>query len=903
MSNRLNTFGARGTFDTGSGEAVIYRLSTLAAQNIGHIDRLPFTIKILLENALRNLDGFEVTEAAVRALASWDPANPERPEIPFKPARVVLQDFTGVPAIVDLAALRSAMARLNADPQKINPVVPVDLVIDHSVQIDRFGSPDAIRINADYEFERNRERYVFLHWGQKAFANFKVVPPATGIVHQVNLEYLAKVVQLFDDPDGGQVALPDTLVGADSHTTMINGLGVVGWGVGGIEAEAAMLAQPIYMLMPEVVGFKLSGELPQGATATDLVLTVTQMLRKKGVVNKFVEFYGPGLSKLSLADRATIGNMAPEYGATMGFFPVDDETLSYLRRTGRDEALVTMVERYCKEQGLFRTDETPDPMYTDTLALDLGDVVPSMAGPKRPQDRVPLSEMRQSFQQALRAPLTERGFALDDGALTRQTTVADNGHSATIGHGAVVIASITSCTNTSNPMVMVGAGLLAKKAVEKGLRTQPYVKTSLAPGSRVVTEYLDQSGLTPFLDELGFHTVGYGCTTCIGNSGPVPQQVAQAVTEGELVAAAVLSGNRNFEGRISPIVKANYLASPPLVVAYALAGTVDIDLVNDPIGHGQDGSPIYLRDIWPTQDEIRATVEAVITPEMFKTQYGNVYDGNDTWNAIPSEGGTVYAWDAASGYVQEPPYFKTITPEPEPIAPINGARVLALLGDSITTDHISPAGDIALNSPAGQYLQSKGLEKKDFNSYGSRRGNHEVMIRGTFANIRLRNLLVPGSEGGVTLHFPTGETMSIYAASERYLAAGTPLVVLAGAEYGTGSSRDWAAKGTVLLGVRAVIARSFERIHRSNLVMMGVLPLQFAEGESAELLGLSGHETFDILGLNDDLAPKQMFTARATAEDGTMKEFQVTARIDSPVEVEYYRNGGILQTVLRKLLN
>ena len=899
---RVDTFGTRGTFDSGSGDAVIYRLSKLAAQNIGHIDKLPFSIKILLENALRNLDNFEVTEDAVRAIAEWNAAAPQQIEIPFKPARVVLQDFTGVPAVVDLAALRSAMSRMGNDPQKINPGIPVDLVIDHSVQVDRFGTTDAIRLNAAKEFERNSERYKFLHWGKNAFDNFRVVPPATGIVHQVNLEYLARVVWTSTE-DGQTVAFPDSLVGTDSHTTMINALGVFGWGVGGIEAEAAMLGQPIYMLMPQVVGFKLTGELPEGATATDLVLTVTQMLRKRGVVDKFVEFYGTGCGKLSLPDRGTIANMAPEYGATMGFFQVDQETLNYMRRTGRDEALITLVERYTKEQGLFRTDDTPDPVYTDTLELDLSEVQPSMAGPKRPQDRVLLRDMKANFEKALKAPVDQRGFALTEPAVERHATIHDNGDTAEIGHGVVVIAAITSCTNTSNPMVMMAAGLLAKKAVEQGLDTKPWVKTSLAPGSRVVTEYYDKAGLTPYLQALGFHTVGYGCTTCIGNSGPLPNKVANAVVEGELVAAAVLSGNRNFEGRISPLVKANYLASPPLVVAYALAGTVDIDLMNDPIGYDKDGEAVYLREIWPTQKEVLEVVQQVITPDMFTRQYANVFDGNETWNAITGSEGDVYAWDNSSTYIHEPPFFIDMSPEPLPIKPIEDARVLAYLGDSITTDHISPAGDIDINSPAGKYLIAQGIPKEDFNTYGTRRGNHEVMIRGTFANIRLRNKLVPGSEGSITMHLPDGEVMSIYDASVKYIAEGTPLIVLAGAEYGTGSSRDWAAKGTNLLGVKAVIAKSFERIHRSNLVMMGVLPLQFKEGEDVTTLGLTGREEFDIMGIDDDLSPKQDVKVVATAADGTTTAFTVTARIDTEVEVEYYRNGGILQTVLRKFLN
>ncbi len=899
---RVDTFGTRGTFDTGNGDAVIYRLSKLAAQNIGHIDQLPFSIKILLENTLRHLDNFEVTEEAVREIANWNAAAPQQIEIPFKPARVVLQDFTGVPAVVDLAALRSAMARFGNNPREINPGVPVDLVIDHSVQVDRFGTTDSIRFNAAKEFERNGERYEFLHWGQNAFDNFRVVPPATGIVHQVNLEYLGRVVWTATE-DGQTVAYPDTLVGTDSHTTMINSLGVLGWGVGGIEAEAAMLGQPIYMLMPQVIGFKLTGELPEGATATDLVLTVTQILRKRGVVDKFVEFYGAGCGKLSLPDRATIANMAPEYGATMGFFPVDHETLSYMRRTGRSEEQITLVERYTKEQGLFRTDDTPDPIFTDMLELNLADVQPSMAGPKRPQDRILLRDMKSTFEKALSAPFDQRGFALPPAAIDREAMIHDNGSSETIGHGVVVIAAITSCTNTSNPMVMMAAGLLAKKAVEKGLDTKPWVKTSLAPGSRVVTEYYDKAELTPYLQALGFHTVGYGCTTCIGNSGPVPQRVAEAVSEGELVAAAVLSGNRNFEGRINPIVKANYLASPPLVVAYALAGTVDIDLTNEPIGEDKDGDPVYLRDIWPTQKEVLETVQKAITPDMFTRQYGNVFNGNETWNAIPGTAEDVYRWDNTSTYVHEPPFFVDMPRQPELIQPIKGARVLALLGDSITTDHISPAGDIAIDSPAGKYLIAHGIEKPDFNTYGTRRGNHEIMIRGTFANIRLRNRLVPGSEGGVTMHLPDGEVMSIYDASEKYIAEGTPLVVIAGAEYGTGSSRDWAAKGTLLLGVEAVIAKSFERIHRSNLVMMGVLPLQFKEGEDAASLGLTGRETFDIVGISDAIKPKQDVTVVATADDGTTKTFTVTARLDTEVEVEYYRNGGILQTVLRKFLN
>lgn len=901
MSNKLDSFGARGTFDTGSGQATIYRLNKLSEAGIGHIDRLPFSIKVLLENALRNLDNFEVSEDDVKNLANWDASKPMDVEIPFKPARVVLQDFTGVPCVVDLAALRSAMVRMGGDPNKINPIIPVDLVIDHSVQVDTFAMREALRINSEIEFKRNRERYEFLHWGQKAFDNFKVVPPATGIVHQVNLEYLAKVVQLYE-VDGEMIALPDTLVGTDSHTTMINGLGVVGWGVGGIEAEAAMLGQPIYMLMPEVVGFRLTGSLQEGATATDLVLVVTQMLREKGVVGKFVEFYGEGCGNLSLPDRATLANMAPEYGATMGFFQVDDETLAYMQRTNRDPKLIDMVERYCKEQGLFRTDNTPDPIFNATLELDLSTVEPSMAGPQRPQDRVLLREMKENFHDVLRSPVGPRGFELSDEQITQRATVKDNGSSAEIGHGAVVIAAITSCTNTSNPSVMVGAGLVAKKAVEKGLTRKPYVKTSLAPGSRVVTEYLNAADLTRYLEEIGFHTVGYGCTTCIGNSGPLPEAIAAAIEEKDLVAAGVLSGNRNFAGRINPHVRANYLASPPLVVAYALAGTVDIDLNKEPIGQGKNGEDVYLRDIWPTQQEILDVIQNSLSPEMFKEQYGNVYDGNEIWNEIPSTDNPVYEWDDNSTYVQEPPFFIDLTPEPEPVQPITGARVLVMAGDSVTTDHISPAGSIAKNSPAGAYLMGRGVEVKDFNSYGARRGNDKVMTRGTFANIRLRNLLVPGSEGGVTYYLPTGEEMPIYDAAMKYQEDGTPLIVLAGDDYGMGSSRDWAAKGTLLLGVKAVIAESYERIHRSNLAMMGVLPLQFQPGQDAQSLGLTGHETFDILGLNDEMKPGQEITVRATSEDGKVKEFVVKARLDTPIDVEYYNNGGILQTVLRKFL-
>ncbi|MGO8731903.1 MAG: aconitate hydratase AcnA [Terriglobia bacterium] len=899
--NRQDAFGARAVLDTGNGLAVICRLENLEKAGLGSISRLPFSIKVLLESVLRNCDGTLITEQDVAALAGWNAKSPAAREVPFKPARVILQDFTGVPAVVDLAAMRSAMKRLGGNPAKINPLVPVDLVIDHSVQVDYFGNPQALERNADTEFQRNRERYEFLRWGQKAFDSFRVVPPATGIVHQVNLEFLAKVV--LERKDGPDVFwLPDTLVGTDSHTTMINGLGVLGWGVGGIEAEAAMLGQPYYFLTPQVVGFKLKGSLREGVTATDLVLTVTEKLRKKGVVDKFVEFYGDGLSQMTLADRATVANMAPEYGATMGFFPVDAEALRYLRQTGRSEEEVQRVERYSKEQGIFRTDQSPDPEYSERLELDLAAVTPSLAGPKRPQDRVPLSAMKSAFRQALAAPVKERGFGLSPEEAGRVATVAFNGDRASLTHGSVVIAAITSCTNTSNPSVMLAAGLLAKKAVERGLQIPPYVKTSLAPGSKVVTEYLKAAGLIEPLAALHFNLVGYGCTTCIGNSGPLPPEVAKAVTENQLVAAAVLSGNRNFEGRVHPQVRANYLASPPLVVAYALAGTVDIDLDSEPLGKGRNGRPVYLRDIWPSQEEVAQAMERAVRPEMFRESYANVWDGNPTWNAIPVAGGALFEWRPDSTYIQEPPFFTEFGPDPQPVAGIRGARVLAVLGDSITTDHISPAGSIPEESPAGRYLIEQGVAKKDFNSYGSRRGNDRVMVRGTFANIRLKNQLVAGVEGGVTVHFPDGERMWIYDAAMRYKQEGVPLLVIAGKEYGSGSSRDWAAKGTLLLGVRAALAESYERIHRSNLVGMGVLPLQFKEGENAASLGLTGQEVFDVTGLDDGISPRSEVTLTATSPDGSRRSFRAVARLDSAVEVNYYRNGGILPTVLRSLL-
>jgi aconitate hydratase len=900
MMPLFDPFHARDTFDTGHGRAAVYRLSRLEDAGLTKVGRLPFSIRVLLESAVRHCDGYAVTEQDVRNLAGWMPAAEARSELPFKPARVVLQDFTGVPCVVDLAAMRSAMRRLGGDPKRINPLVPVDLVIDHSVQADFFGSRDAMEKNVALEFQRNRERYELLHWGQKAFRNFRVVPPAVGIVHQVNLEFLAKCVFLRSDA-AGPVAVPDTLVGTDSHTTMINGLGVVGWGVGGIEAEAVMLGQPLYMLAPDVIGFELYGELPPGTTATDLVLTLTQLLRKEGVVNKFVEYFGPAIATMKVADRALVANMSPEYGATMGFFPIDDLTLAYLRQTGRTDEEVALVERYAKEQQLFyrpgQGGSTPE--YTKVLRLDLGTVEPSLAGPKRPQDRVPLHNVQASFRQALRAPIAERGYELSEDDVRRTAVIPGDG--APLAHGAVVIAAITSCTNTSNPDVMIAAGLLAKKAVERGLRVKPHVKTSLAPGSRVVTDYYRETGLDRPLEQLGFHLVGYGCTTCIGNSGPLPEPVAEAVTAGNLVAAAVLSGNRNFEGRINALVKANYLASPPLVVAYALAGTVDIDLTWEPLGTGRDGRPVTLQDIWPTRAEVAEAVARAVRPEMFRARYANVFQSNAEWNRMPVTPSELFPWDPASTYVQEPPFLMDLAAEPGPIKPIRNARVLVALGDSVTTDHISPAGSIAASSPAGKFLQECGVSPVDFNSYGSRRGNDRVMTRGTFANIRIRNLLAPGTEGGVTRHLPDGRAMSIFDAAMRYKAEGTPLLVLAGTEYGSGSSRDWAAKGCFLLGVRAVLAASFERIHRSNLVGMGVLPLELPPGKSWQSLGLTGEELYDLPDLDDRLQPAAELTIRATAADGSVREFRAKARIDTPIELEYYRNGGILQTVLRKL--
>ena len=893
-----DTFAARSKLTVGSASYAYYRLAAVYEKH-PHAAQLPYSLKILLENLLRTQDDLSVRAEDIEALATVDLSVQPAREIAFTPARVLLQDFTGVPAVVDLAAMREAMKKLGGDPKKIEPLQPVELVIDHSVQVDAFGSADAMKINGQLEYVRNRERYQFLKWGQGAFRKFKVVPPGTGICHQVNLEYLGRVAMKSDD---GKTVYPDTLVGTDSHTTMINGLGILGWGVGGIEAEAAMLGQPVSMLIPQVVGVKLAGALPEGSTATDFVLTVTEMLRKKGVVGKFVEFFGDGLAELPLADRATIANMAPEYGATCGIFPVDAETLRYLRFTGRPEEHVKLVEAYFKEQGLFHAPGAPEARYSDVLHLDLATIVPSIAGPTRPQDRVKLNESKTSFHTSLEKMLSKlpKPSAPDASA-----TATLDGKDVQVKHGSVVIAAITSCTNTSNPSVLVAAGILAKKAVEKGLKSKPWVKTSLAPGSKVVTEYLAKAGLTPYLEKLGYQTVGYGCTTCIGNSGPLPEPISKAIEAGSLVAAAVLSGNRNFEGRVHGEVRANYLASPPLVVAFALAGTMDFDPYSEPLGSGSDGKPVFLKDVWPTRAEVQAAIDKSIDRAMFEKVYGAVYDGDDEWRKLSVPSGDLYAWDAKSTYVKHPPYFDGLTREPGPVTDVVGARVLLLLGDSITTDHISPAGSIKKSSPAGQYLIEHGVDVKDFNSYGSRRGNDEVMVRGTFANVRLRNLLAPGTEGGVTRYFKSGgsgaEPMSVYDAAVRYAKDGVPLVVLAGKEYGSGSSRDWAAKGPKLLGIRAVIAESYERIHRSNLVGMGILPLEYAPGESAATLGLTGEETFAIEGLADAIAERKV-VVRAKRGDGSVREFFVTVRIDTPQEREYYRHGGILQYVLRQLV-
>lgn len=896
-----DSFGARSRLESAGGSVTYYRIDTLTEKGVADISALPFSIKILIEALMHSEDGTYVTKDDIVALARYDTGSPQKIEIPFRPARVLLQDFTGVPSVVDLAAMRSAMASMGGDPKRINPQIPVDLVIDHSIQVDVYNSESAFEKNSYLEFERNRERYEFLHWGQKVFENFRVIPPASGICHQVNLEYLAGVVQLRRQ-NGNRTAICDSLIGTDSHTPMINGLGVLGWGVGGIEAEAVMLGRPLYMLAPPVVGFRLTGALPAGSTATDLVLTVTEMLRKKGVVEKFVEFFGPGLSGMTVPDRATVANMAPEYGATMGFFPVDEQTLRYLRDTARGNELVDLIERYCRAQGLFRTDGAPDPAFQETIELDMATVRPGLSGPMRPQDRIDLDNVKTSWRQALSAPRDQRGFNVDEKSLeTRVTVDLPDGGSAEITHGSVAIAAITSCTNTSNPSVMLGAGLLAKKAVEAGLGRKPWVKTSLAPGSTVVTQYLKKTGLMEHLEKLGFYLVGYGCTTCIGNSGPLPGPVAKAIEKNNLVVAGVLSGNRNFEGRINPHTKANYLASPLLVVAYAIAGTMDIDLTREPLGRSRDGKPVYLKDIWPTGDEIAALTDKAFDPELFHEKYDGIEDSNDVWNKIPKSEGTLFNWSEESTYIQEPPFFKDMEAEPGPIDPIKNARVLALVGNSITTDHISPAGRIPFKSPAGTYLVKRSVQPSNFNSYGSRRGNHHVMTRGTFANIRLRNLLAPGTEGGWTTHFPTNEVTTIYDAAMRYMASSVPAIVLGGRDYGMGSSRDWAAKGSLLLGVRAVMAESFERIHRSNLVGMGVLPLQFKEGENVRALELSGRETYTI-NIDDSVKPNQEIDLTVTCEDGGKRTISVVCRLDSPVEVEHYRNGGILQTVLRIFL-
>ncbi len=914
MATNLNSFKTKSSLTVNGKPYSFFSLKHLEQSTGKSLARLPISLKILLENLLRQEDGHSVHKADIEALMNWNPKAIPDKEISFMPARVLLQDFTGVPCVVDLAVMRDAMVKMGGDPNKINPLQPVDLVIDHSVQVDEFGTSNAFMQNTELEFERNKERYMFLKWGQQAFSNFRVVPPETGIVHQVNLEFLAKVV-FTKDENGETFAYPDTLVGTDSHTTMINGLGVLGWGVGGIEAEAAMLGQPCAMLIPQVVGFKLFGKLPAGATATDAVLTATQMLRKKGVVGKFVEFYGEGLSTLSLADRATIANMAPEYGATMGFFPPDKETLNYLRLTGRSEEQIALVEAYCKEQGIFNAKESAEAIYSDTLELDLSTVEPSLAGPKRPQDRVTLSGVKKSYRKAVVDYVSSKNQTIDAGVmeqwsdgvakvevLEKSVPVQSNGSAYNVSNGSVVIAAITSCTNTSNPNVLVAAGLLAKKAVERGLKAKPWVKTSLAPGSKVVTEYLLQAGLMQYLEQVGFYLVGYGCTTCIGNSGPLPEPVSKAVQENDLVVAAVLSGNRNFEGRVNAQVRANYLASPPLVVAYSLAGTIDTDLNTQPIGTDKNGNSVFLKELWPTPEEIERAVASSVQSSMFKRVYSNVFEGDKHWSELPVPNGSRFSWDDISTYIKAAPYFENLPKEPSPLKDISGAKVLALLGDSITTDHISPAGNIAKTSPAAKYLTGNNVQAKDFNQYGARRGNHEVMMRGTFANIRLRNMLAPGTEGGWTVHSSSKEPLTIFDASEMYKKEGTPLLVIAGKEYGSGSSRDWAAKGPALLGVKAVIAESYERIHRSNLVGMGVLPLQFEEGQNWKSIGLTGFETYTIEGIADNLSPHKKITVKATNSDDKTISFPVLCRIDTPMELDYYKHGGILQYVLRSLL-
>ncbi|MEH7383608.1 aconitate hydratase AcnA [Bacillus sp. JJ1533] len=894
-----DVFNARSSFEANGKKYNYYSLQALEDAKIGNVSKLPYSIKVLLESVLRQVDGRVITKEHVENLAKWGTDELQEVDVPFKPSRVILQDFTGVPAVVDLASLRKAMADMGGDPQKINPEIPVDLVIDHSVQVDRAGTLDALKFNMDLEFERNAERYKFLSWAQKAFDNYRAVPPATGIVHQVNLEYLANVVHAVEGENGEFEAFPDTLVGTDSHTTMINGIGVLGWGVGGIEAEAGMLGQPSYFPVPEVIGVKLVGTLPNGTTATDLALKVTQVLRQKGVVGKFVEFFGPGVSQLPLADRATISNMAPEYGATCGFFPVDNEALEYLRLTGRDEEQVKVVEEYSKANGLFYTADAEDPTFTDVVEINLSEIEANLSGPKRPQDLIPLSKMKEAYQTALTAT-GNQGYGLTPEEINKEITVKFNdGEEVQMKTGDIAIAAITSCTNTSNPYVMLGAGLVAKKAVEKGLEVPKYVKTSLAPGSKVVTGYLEDSGLLPYLEKLGFSTVGYGCTTCIGNSGPLAPEIEKAVAENDLVITSVLSGNRNFEGRIHPLVKGNYLASPPLVVAYALAGTVDIDLEKEPIGKDKDGNDVFFNEIWPTAEEVKAEVKKTVTPELFRKEYERVFDDNERWNAIESTDEALYVWDEESTYIQNPPFFEGLSKEPGEVKPLSGLRVVGKFGDSVTTDHISPAGSIGKDTPAGKYLQEKGVTPRDFNSYGSRRGNDRVMTRGTFANIRIRNQIAPGTEGGWTTYWPTGEVMSIYDACMKYKQDGTGLAVIAGNDYGMGSSRDWAAKGTNLLGIKTVIAESFERIHRSNLVLMGVLPLQFKQGENAETLGLTGKEAIEVQ-IDENVKPRDYVKVTATDEEGNKKEFDVLVRFDSEVEIDYYRHGGILQMVLRE---
>ncbi|WP_226674663.1 aconitate hydratase AcnA [Rossellomorea aquimaris] len=897
-----DVFNARSSFELEGKRYHYYRLKALEEAGVTKINRLPYSVKVLLESVLRQFDGRVINQEHVENLANWGSTEVKDAEVPFKPSRVILQDFTGVPAVVDLASLRKAMADIGGDPQKINPEIPVDLVIDHSVQVDKYGTANALQANMDLEFERNAERYQFLSWAQKAFENYRAVPPATGIVHQVNLEYLANVVHAIETTEGDFEAYPDTLVGTDSHTTMINGIGVLGWGVGGIEAEAGMLGQPSYFPIPEVIGVKLTGELPNGATATDLALKVTQVLRQKGVVGKFVEYFGTGVATLPLADRATIANMAPEYGATCGFFPVDSESLDYLRLTGREETHINMVEEYLKKNDMFFTPEKEEPTYTDVVEIDLSAVEPNLSGPKRPQDLIPLSDMKEAFHKSITAKEGVQGFGLDASEINKTAKyTTEDGKDVVMPTGAIGIAAITSCTNTSNPYVMLGAGLVAKKAVELGMNVPDYVKTSLAPGSKVVTGYLRDSGLLSYLEDIGFNLVGYGCTTCIGNSGPLRPEIEKAVSEADLLLTSVLSGNRNFEGRIHPLVKANYLASPPLVVAYALAGTVDIDLQKDSLGKDKDGNDVFFKDIWPSQDEVKDAVKATVTPELFRKEYEHVFSENERWNEIKTSNEPLYSFDETSTYIQNPTFFTGLATTPEDIQGLSGLRVVGKFGDSVTTDHISPAGAIGKDTPAGKYLRANNVEPRDFNSYGSRRGNHEVMMRGTFANIRIRNQIAPGTEGGFTTYWPENEVMPMYDACMKYQQDGTGLVVLAGKDYGMGSSRDWAAKGTNLLGIKTVIAESYERIHRSNLVMMGVLPLQFKKGDSAESLGLTGKETISV-NVTNDVKPRDILTVTAVAEDGSKTEFDVLARFDSDVEVDYYRHGGILQMVLRNKL-